>query len=80
MGAVQVDEFNGDEGMVSVDDTSENVASDFGDDVDDGHMPFSELLSDPEKDEGQDPPSSTTGDQGDKPGKRANQGRRGYSE
>ena len=38
-------------------------------------MPFSELLSDPEKDEGQDPPSSTTGDSGEKPNKRANQGR-----
>ena len=70
MGAVSVDE-----GMVTADDNSENVASDFGDDVDDGHMPFSELLSDPEKDEGQDPPSSTTGEHGDKPGKRANQGR-----
>lgn len=69
MGAVSVDE-----GMVTVDDNSENVASDFGDDGDDGHMPFSELLSDPEKDEGQDPPSSTTGEAGDKPGKRANQG------
>ena len=72
MGAVSVDE-----GMVTVDDNSENVASDFGDDGDDGHMPFSELLSDPEKDEGQDqdPPSSTTGEPGDKPGKRANQGK-----
>ena len=39
-------------------------------------MPFSELLSDPEKDEGQDPPSSTTGDSGEKPNKRANQGKR----
>ena len=38
-------------------------------------MPFSELLSDPEKDEGQDPPSSTTGDSGEKPNKRANQGK-----
>ena len=38
-------------------------------------MPFSELLSDPEKDEGQDPPSSTTGDSGEKPTKRANQGK-----
>ena len=70
MGAVSVDE-----GMVTVDDNSENVASDFGDDGDDGQMPFSELLSDPEKDDGQDPPSSTTGESGDKPGKRANQGR-----
>ena len=58
-------------------DTSGNVTgSDFDDENEEvGHMPFSELLHDPEKDEGQDPPSSTTGDTGEKPNKRANQGR-----
>ena len=60
-------------------DTSGNVTgSDFDDETEDGghtgHMPFSELLHDPEKDEGQDPPSSTTGDHHEKPGKRASQG------
>ena len=66
------------EGMVGVDeslDTSGNITgSDFDEDGEDPHMPFSELLSDPEKDEGQDPPSSTTGDPNEKPGKRASQG------
>ena len=64
-----------DEGMARVDDamdTSGNVTgSDFDDEGDEGGMPFSEMLSDPEKDDCQDPPSSTTGD---KPGKRTNQG------
>ena len=60
-------------------DTSGNVTgSDFDDETEDGghtgHMPFSELLHDPEKDESQDPPSSTTGDHHEKPGKRASQG------
>ena len=57
-------------------DTSGNVTgSDFDDETEDGgHMPFSELLHDAEKDEGQDPPSSTTGDHHEKPGKRASQG------
>ena len=64
--------------MVGVDeslDTSGNVTgSDFDEDGEDAHMPFSELLSDPEKDEGQDNPSSTTGDPNEKQGKRASQG------
>ena len=58
-------------------DTSGNVTgSDFDEDGEDPHMPFSELLSDPEKDEGQDNPSSTTGDPNEKPGKRASQGKK----
>ena len=57
-------------------DTSGNVTgSDFDDETEESvHMPFSELLHDAEKDEGQDPPSSTTGDHHEKPGKRASQG------
>ena len=72
----------GEEGLVagneSMDamDTSGNVTgSDFDDETEEGgHMAFGELLNDPEKDEGQDPPSSTTGDHHEKPSKRASQG------
>ena len=58
-------------------DTSGNITgSDYEDDADEGGMRFSELLSDPDKEDitDQDPPSSTTGDQTEKPGKRSNQG------
>ena len=62
--------------MVEHQDTK-MTGSEFDDDeqASSSMMPFSELLSDPEKDEGQDPPSSTTGDGGEKPTKRANQGK-----
>ena len=62
--------------MVEHQDTK-MTGSEFDDDeqASSSMMPFSELLSDPEKDEGQDPPSSTTGDSGEKPTKRANQGK-----
>ena len=70
---------SGDDGMVGVEDgmdTSGNVTgSDFDEDGDEGQMPFSELLSDPEKDDCQDPPSSTTGDHNEKPSKRSGQGK-----
>ena len=67
----------GEGGMVEAAD-SKMTGSEFDDDDQtpgSTMMPFSELLSDPEKDEGQDPPSSTTGDSGEKPNKRANQGK-----
>ena len=74
---------HGEDGMVGVEEGMENIdtsgnvtGSDFDEDGEEAGAMFpGELLgSDPEKDEAQDPPSSTTGDQHDKPGKRANQG------
>ena len=74
---------HGEDGMVGVEEGMENIdtsgnvtGSDFDEEGEEGGSMFpGELLgSDPEKDEAQDPPSSTTGDQHDKPGKRANQG------
>ena len=66
----------GDNNLVEAGDTK-MTGSEFDDEdqASSSMMPFSELLSDPEKDEGQDPPSSTTGDSGEKPSKRAAQGK-----